>query len=102
MDNEVQAVRRQTLQDFLDYEFSDYGHFTKWTITDTTEDYYGKDTDKSMFEVEYENGNGGKHCLSFRFEQDEKMEIEMSEDCWYKVDEYSSRVKYFWIMVKWD
>ncbi len=55
-----------------------------------------------MFEVEYENANEGKHGLSFRFEENEKMEIEMAEDCWYEVDEYSWRVKHFWIMVKWD
>ena len=75
-------------------------------ISQRTENYYGDKSPISMFEVEYTTDtNETKRSLVFRFEgkdNDDDMEIEMGEDCWYKVTYFNSDVRHFWIMVKWD
>lgn len=96
----IHEKHKNILSDFLKQEFEDYSHFKSWKVN-YDPDYYGDDSDSSYFEVLYTTQYGNEHSLQFRIQEDDRLEIETSEDCWYEVDNCNYNVKYFWIMVDW-
>lgn len=83
------------LTNFLDSELSEYSWF-KYEI-DPVED--GEET---IVEVKVEGKDGGVAYLHMRTDGN-ILEIEMNEDMWEETNDFSWRVKYFWMaLLNWD
>ena len=77
----------KALKEFLDNEVSDYGLSYSYSID--FEDI------ASVTVKRYEN----EIDVNFRFHEKEGLQIELSEDSWYRVREYDWTVKYFWMLI---
>jgi hypothetical protein len=77
------------LSEFLDHECEDYGLSYSWEWNE----------DMQCCDVEIKRDDH-LFCVAFWYNEDEDaLEIELTEDSWYITREYDSSVKYFWILV---
>jgi hypothetical protein len=77
------------LIEFLDHECEDYGLSYSWE--------WNKDTQCCDVEIKRDDH---LFCVAFWYNEDEDaLEIELTEGDWYITNEYDSSVRYFWIMV---
>lgn len=90
-------IAQKVLEEFLQSELGDY--FFKWSIRSEVE---LNDIDNSYFTVNYNTPCRENHCLEFCYNiKEEKLYIYMGGDIYEKIDNYSWKVRYFWMMINW-
>lgn len=78
------------LNAYLESECPDYGLEYDWEWCE----------DSELARVKISRDDKYSTVLHFRFDNEGKeLEIEVSEDCWYRTDYYDKSVKHFWILV---
>jgi len=90
-------IAESALKEFLEHELGDYSFH--WSI-DFTEEI----ENKFYFDVCYGLAEDSNLYLNMRVTVDNEVsiEIEMSEDDWKLIERFSERIKYFWMLVKWE
>jgi hypothetical protein len=88
------------VKELIEDELSNYGFFELKEII-KTEDYDGSE----YFTAEIYRGHDKDKIkyLHFKFDlREEEIYIDMSEDCWEEINDYSTSIKYFWMaLLEW-
>lgn len=84
--------RYDKLKELIENELGDYSYFEGWEI------------ELEYQEKEYDVFTLNNRCNDARFRVwDDKIEVELGEDSYYKVEYYEYTIKYFWqAILSWD
>jgi len=78
----------EQLNELLESELNDFGFEYKWEWCE----------DSQCFDVEIEPNYYPEESVLIQIKyEDEKLKIELSEDCWYEIRFWDSSIKYFWM-----
>ena len=91
----------EEVKEFLESELDDYSYFSYDEIKINTG--YTQTEEDEYYEVDIKKGNEKNKTLCFHYDRKaDKLEIEISEDCYEEITTYDWRVKYFWMaLLEW-
>ena len=87
---------KAALEEFLQHELEDYSQFEYEIFDETCEE------DSECYRVEFSINGEYKNTVWFYYDlAKEILEVELGEDNLEEVDNYSNRVRYFWMALLW-
>lgn len=81
----------QRIEEYLASECDDYDLIYKWE--------WNEDTGCCEVEIKRDDHTKLTKSLSFRYNENGDLTIELSEDSFYPTREYDQTVKYFWMLI---
>ena len=86
----------EKVKELIEREISDYSYFTIGELKLC--DAYSQTEDDEYYQVEISSLNNKSKILYFHYDRiNDKIEIELGEDSWEEVEDYSYKIKYFWM-----
>jgi hypothetical protein len=87
-----------TVKELVEGELSDYGYFQiRDYIWNDAYGEYDEQDEEEHYAVSITMSDKTK-VLAFNYnKKEDKIEIELGEDSWQEVDDYSHNIKYFWM-----
>ena len=91
----------EKVKEILESELDNYSHFLYDEIK--IDKGYEQTEEDEYYTVDVKKGNDKEKTLSFHYEKEnDKLEIEISEDNFEEITTYDWRVKYFWMaLLEW-
>lgn len=91
----------EKIKEFVEGEIDDYSYFKLKEIRLNT--CFGNDDKDEYYYVDIETNSEREKTLCFHYDgEKDKLEIELGEDNYEEVNDYSWRIKYFWMaLLEW-
>lgn len=85
------------IKELIENELSDYSYFSIGEL-----EFQEKYVDDEYYSIDITNGRDEIKTLYFKYDAEEKVSIQLSEDNYEVIEDYSYTIKFFWMaLLKW-